>query len=104
MRHALIASMLLLSPMSLAVAQVSVQIGLPSVSIGVNQAAYPEMVPVPGYPVYYAPRGDSNYFFYDDPRPCRPTSDGTRGIGIRTRSSSRNCASRTTATCPGTLR
>jgi hypothetical protein len=65
MRHALIASMLLLSPMSPAVAQVSIQIGLPSVSIGVNQAAYPEMVPVPGYPVYYAPRADSNYFFYD---------------------------------------
>ena len=26
---------------------------------------YPELVPVPGYPVYYAPQVNSNYFFYD---------------------------------------
>lgn len=46
-------------------AQVSIGIGLPHVSIGINLPLYPELVPVPGYPVYYAPRLDSNYFFYD---------------------------------------
>jgi hypothetical protein len=38
---------------------------LPNLSIGVNLPVYPELVPVPGYPVYYAPQMDSNYFFYD---------------------------------------
>jgi hypothetical protein len=46
-------------------ADVSVRIGLPHVSIGINLPAYPELVPVPGYPVYYAPRLQANYFFYD---------------------------------------
>jgi hypothetical protein len=35
------------------------------VSIGINVQAYPELVAVPGYPVYYAPQLDSNFFFYD---------------------------------------
>jgi hypothetical protein len=35
------------------------------VSIGINLPVYPEFVQVPGYPVYYAPRLNSNYFFYD---------------------------------------
>jgi hypothetical protein len=35
------------------------------VSIGINLALYPDLVPVPGYPVYYAPQVDSNLFFYD---------------------------------------
>jgi hypothetical protein len=48
-----------------ATAQVSIGIGLPGVSIGINLPLYPELVPVPGYPVYYAPRLNSNYFFYD---------------------------------------
>jgi hypothetical protein len=39
--------------------------GLPGVSIGINLPQYPELVPVPGYPVYYAPQVNSNYFFYD---------------------------------------
>ncbi|CAG0994336.1 hypothetical protein GEOBC_02551 [Geobacteraceae bacterium] len=46
-------------------AQVSIGIGLPHVSIGINLPLYPELVPVPGYPVYYAPRVAANYFFYD---------------------------------------
>lgn len=46
-------------------AQVSIGIGLPNVSIGINLPLYPELVPVPGYPVYYAPRVAANYFFYD---------------------------------------
>ena len=45
--------------------QVSFGVSLPGVSIGVNVPVYPELVPVPGYPVYYAPNIDSNYFFYD---------------------------------------
>jgi hypothetical protein len=49
-----------------AVAQVSVGIGLPGVSIGINLPVYPELEPVPESPVYYAPRvTSSNYFFYD---------------------------------------
>jgi hypothetical protein len=36
-----------------------------SVNIGINLPIYPELVRVPGYPVYYAPRLDSNFFFYD---------------------------------------
>jgi hypothetical protein len=35
------------------------------VSIGINLTLFPELRPVPGYPVYYAPEVDSNYFFYD---------------------------------------
>jgi hypothetical protein len=39
--------------------------GGPGVSIAINLSAYPALVQVPGYPVYYASRLDSNYFFYD---------------------------------------
>lgn len=35
------------------------------VSIGINVPTYPVLQPIPGYPVYYAPRLGSNYFFYD---------------------------------------
>jgi hypothetical protein len=50
-----------------ATAQVSVGIGIavPGLSIGINLPAYPQLVQVPGYPVYYAPQLNSNYFFYD---------------------------------------
>jgi hypothetical protein len=50
-----------------AAAQISVGIGiaLPSVRIGIDVPVYPHLVPVPGYPVYYDPRLDSNFFFYD---------------------------------------
>jgi hypothetical protein len=56
---------LLALPLAPATAQVSVSIGLPNVSIGINLPLYPELRQVPGYPVYYAPRLKSNYFFYD---------------------------------------
>jgi hypothetical protein len=36
-----------------------------NVSIGINLPTYPRLVAVPGYPVYYAPGVNSNYFFYD---------------------------------------
>lgn len=48
-----------------AAAGVTVGIGLPSVQIGINLPVYPQLVRVPGYPVYYAPDLSSNYFFYD---------------------------------------
>ncbi len=65
LRHSIVAASLLLGATTSAQAQVSVGIGLPSVQIGINVPVYPELVVVPGYPVYYAPRADMNYFFYD---------------------------------------
>lgn len=65
MRFALIAVLSWLGAMPPAMAQVSIGISIPGVSIGINQPAYPELVPVPGYPVYYAPHAQANYFFYD---------------------------------------
>jgi hypothetical protein len=38
---------------------------LPPETVGVAVASYPDLVQVPGYPVYYAPNMNSNYFFYD---------------------------------------
>jgi hypothetical protein len=35
------------------------------INIGFNMPAYPSLVRVPGYPVYYDPHVASNYFFYD---------------------------------------
>lgn len=58
MRYRLIVLSLLLCLATPAAAQVSV-------SIGINVPVYPVLVPVPGYPVYYAPSLNTNYFFYD---------------------------------------
>jgi len=60
MRHALIG--LLLSTAVLAAAPANAQV---RVSIGINVPAYPQLVRIPDYPVYYAPSLDANYFFYD---------------------------------------
>jgi hypothetical protein len=61
MRSALVvAGLLLVAPLAPVSAQAAA-----SVSIGINLGAYPRLVPVPGYPVYYAPGVNSNYFFYD---------------------------------------
>jgi hypothetical protein len=65
MRRLILASSILLWSAAPAYAQVSVGIGLPGVSIGINMRSYPDLVRVPGYPVYYDPQVDSNYFFYD---------------------------------------
>ncbi len=65
MRNRLIVLCLMLGTVVPASAQVSISIGFPNVSIGINLPLYPELEPIPGYPVYYAPRLDSNYFFYD---------------------------------------
>lgn len=65
MRHAVLVLSLLLCALGTAAGQVSLSIGLPDVSIGINLPVYPQLVLVPGYPVYYAPQVNSNYFFYD---------------------------------------
>jgi hypothetical protein len=64
-RYGLIALFMLICTVPSADAQVSIGIGLPNLSIGINLPLFPELLPVPGYPVYYAPRIDANYFFYD---------------------------------------
>jgi hypothetical protein len=65
MRYGLIALWLLACSATTAVAQLSINFGSPGVSIGINLPVYPTLQRVPGYPVYYAPGVDSNYFFYD---------------------------------------
>jgi hypothetical protein len=65
LRFGLIAIWLILCSGTAATAQVSIGIGIPNLSIGINLPLLPELVPVPGYPVYYAPRVNANYFFYD---------------------------------------
>jgi hypothetical protein len=66
MKYGIILLWLLLWAAAPANAQhVSIGIGFPHVSIGINLPLVPDLEPVPGYPVYYAPEVDSNYFFYD---------------------------------------
>jgi len=60
MRYLLVALSLAMGSVTSADAQVSV-----GIDVGISVPVYPELVVVPGYPVYYAPRADSNYFFYD---------------------------------------
>ena len=62
MRYGLIVFWLLFCSAAPAIAQVNVGIRFPGVSIGINVPTYPQLVPVPGYPVYYAPGVNSNYF------------------------------------------
>lgn len=62
MRYLLVALSLFLGSVRSVDAQVGVSFG---VDIGIHVPVYPELVLVPGYPVYYDPRADSNYFFYD---------------------------------------
>lgn len=65
MRSTLVVLWVLIWSATSALAQVSIGIGLPSVSIGIHVPLFPELVPVPGYPAYYAPRLQANFFFYD---------------------------------------
>ena len=62
-RHAIVVLGMLFCSAAYSDVQVSIGIGLPYSSIGMNLPAYPELAVVPGYPVYYAPRLDANYFF-----------------------------------------
>jgi hypothetical protein len=65
MRYLIIALSILLCPAISVHGQISVDVEVPGVNVGINMQSYPELVPVPGYPVYYAPQANSNYFFYD---------------------------------------
>jgi len=65
LRNLLIISVLFLGAINTSAAQLSVSIGSPNLRIGVNLSDYPDLVAIPGYPVYYAPHMESNYFFYD---------------------------------------
>jgi hypothetical protein len=65
MRKAILAAFVLALTIAPASAQVSVVIGGPGVTVGINVPVYPRLVRVPGYPVYYAPQTNANYFFYD---------------------------------------
>ena len=69
MRSAILATALLLAPavsiQAHAQTQMSISIGDRGISLGFFMSTYPTLVPIPGYPVYYDPRVDSNYFFYD---------------------------------------
>jgi len=64
-RYGLVVLSVLLCSVTTAPASVSIGIGLPNLSIGINLPLFPELAPVPGYPVYYAPGVNANYFFYD---------------------------------------
>ena len=65
MRYLLVVLAMVFGAVGSAAAQVSVQIATPNVSIGFNVPVYPQLTPVPGYPVYYAPSMNANFFFYD---------------------------------------
>jgi hypothetical protein len=67
MRYLLIALSVLFFPLNAANADVSVGFGIsaPGVRIGINMPAYPRLVRIPGYPVFYDPNVRWNYFFYD---------------------------------------
>lgn len=65
MRYLILALALLLGPALSARAQLSVDIGGAGFNIGINMPVYPQLVLIPGYPVYYDPYVNSNYFFYD---------------------------------------
>ncbi|HET8875494.1 MAG TPA: hypothetical protein VFO53_04115 [Casimicrobiaceae bacterium] len=65
MRKALAVLAILLCSATPSLAQVSLGFNSPGVSIGVNLPVYPDLVRIPGYPVYYAPQVNANYFFYD---------------------------------------
>ena len=51
--------------MALCLAMGATTPALARVNIDINLSLFPELVPVPGYPVYYAPQEDLNFFFYD---------------------------------------
>lgn len=65
MRSLIIALAILFASALPARAQFSIDFSAPGVSIGVNMPVYPQLVRIPGYPVYYDPYVNSNYFFYD---------------------------------------
>ncbi len=65
MRFNLLVFLLLAAPLGATEAQLRIEIGTPSLSLSFRQQHYPTLVAVPGYPVYYDPNANGNYFFYD---------------------------------------
>lgn len=67
MRPLILAFLLSVGALPPASAQLSIGIGIrtPGVSLSVNLPVYPDLVLIPGYPVYYAPGLGVNFFFYD---------------------------------------
>ncbi|MBU6460480.1 MAG: hypothetical protein KGQ58_06355 [Proteobacteria bacterium] len=67
MRYVLVLLSLLfcLPALSFADTRISIGIALPGTSIGINMPYYPQLTPIPGYPVYYDPAANYNFFFYD---------------------------------------
>jgi hypothetical protein len=64
-QNVILALGVLMSPLAASAAQVSIGFAVPGLSIGINLPAYPRLVRVPDYPVYYAPELQANFFFYD---------------------------------------
>ncbi len=56
---------LLLGSASYAETQFNIGVSIPGVNIGISSPDYPQFERVPNYPVYYAPRAQTNFFFYD---------------------------------------
>jgi hypothetical protein len=65
MKRLIVALGIALAGIGPAAAQVTFGYSSGPVSIGINVPVYPQLTPVPGYPVYYAPGVATNYFFYD---------------------------------------
>lgn len=73
MRSPLLALTLLLTPLASAQAHDSGHVGVgvgvtvttPGLSIGFGVPAYPQLVPMPGLPVYWDPTAQGNYFYSD---------------------------------------
>ena len=65
MRKVILAIGLALAGIAPAYAQLSFGFSSGGVSLGFTVPTYPRLVAVPGYPVYYAPGINGNYFFYD---------------------------------------
>lgn len=61
-RNGLMVLSILLCSITSAAAQVSVSIGLPGLSIGINQPVYPELVAVPGVPRLLRSAGEFELF------------------------------------------
>jgi hypothetical protein len=64
-RRGSIAFCLLLACTTPALAQVYLEFSVPGANIGLNLGGYPTLQRIPGYPVYYAPSLNRNFFFYD---------------------------------------
>jgi hypothetical protein len=82
MRRLLLALPFLLGSVTAAQAQISIGINFPGVSIAANVPVYPQLVQVPGYPVYYDPRQIQTTFFTTVCTGFMSKTAGTRAAGI----------------------